>query len=125
VSWAYLISDGGNVSVRGVDDEVLEGGEGEGVPMRLKGAFGSCASSTVTMKMGIEGVLKEKLGDALGEVLQVDPSSSSTDDIRGGAVRRRSSRLRRYAPGSYILKTSIRNSGWLPFTIIRPANILL
>jgi Fe-S cluster biogenesis protein NfuA len=67
----YLISDGGNVSVRSVD----EGREGapRNVYLLLEGACGSCASSTVTMKMGIERVLREKFGEALGEVLQVDP----------------------------------------------------
>ncbi|KAL3809795.1 hypothetical protein ACHAXA_003032 [Cyclostephanos tholiformis] len=35
------------------------------------------------MKMGIERVLREKFGDALGEVLQVDPSSSM-DGAGGG-----------------------------------------
>ena len=80
----YLISDGGNVSVRSVDD-----GEEGGAPrprnvyLLLEGACGSCASSTVTMKMGIERVLREKFGDALGEVLQVDPSSSM-DGAGGG-----------------------------------------
>lgn len=63
----YLISDGGNVSVQNVDDK------GD-VYLLLEGACGSCASSTVTMKMGIERVLKEKFGDRLGEVMQVEPA---------------------------------------------------
>jgi len=63
----YLISDGGNVCVQNVD---LETGN---VYLLLEGACGSCASSTVTMKMGIERVLKEKFGDRLGEVIQVEP----------------------------------------------------
>ena len=36
------------------------------------GACGTCPSSTVTMKMGIERVLKEKFGDAVKEVVQAD-----------------------------------------------------
>jgi Fe-S cluster biogenesis protein NfuA len=44
----YLISDGGNVSVRRVDE-----GNGD-VYLKLEGACGSCSSSTITMKMGIE-----------------------------------------------------------------------
>jgi len=63
----YLISDGGNVSVPKVDPETGN------VYLLLEGACGSCASSTVTMKMGIERVLIEKFGDTLGEVIQVDP----------------------------------------------------
>ncbi|CAM6100063.1 unnamed protein product [Calypogeia fissa] len=60
----YLISDGGNVEVASVDDGV--------VSLRLQGACGTCPSSTVTMKMGIERVLNEKFGAALKGVVQVD-----------------------------------------------------
>mmetsp|Transcript_44716 Transcript_44716/g.93815 ORF Transcript_44716/g.93815 Transcript_44716/m.93815 type:complete len:468 (-) Transcript_44716:37-1440(-) len=63
----YLISDGGNVSVQNVDPD------SGNVELLLEGACGSCASSTVTMKMGIERVLKEQFGTKLGEVIQVDP----------------------------------------------------
>lgn len=59
----YLISDGGNVDVVGVADGV--------VSLKLQGACGSCPSSTTTMKMGIERVLKEKFGEALKDILQV------------------------------------------------------
>lgn len=60
----------------------------------LEGACGSCASSTVTMKMGIERVLREKFGDVLGEVVQVDSAT------RGGGGRPRASQWRRPAPRS-------------------------
>ena len=46
------------------------------VYLMLEGACGSCASSTVTMKMGIERVLKEKFGAKLNDVIQVDPEGS-------------------------------------------------
>jgi Fe-S cluster biogenesis protein NfuA len=42
----------------------------------LEGACGSCASSTVTMKMGIERVLKEKFGAKVNDVIQVDPEEA-------------------------------------------------
>jgi NFU1 iron-sulfur cluster scaffold homolog, mitochondrial len=61
----YLISDGGNVSVERVDVAT------KNVYLKLEGACGSCPSSTVTMQMGIERVLKEKF-DGLGEVVRVD-----------------------------------------------------
>ena len=61
----YLISDGGNVSVDRVEKET------KNVYLKLEGACGSCPSSTVTMQMGIERVLKENFAD-LGEVLQVE-----------------------------------------------------
>ncbi|KAL6223385.1 hypothetical protein ACLB2K_006772 [Fragaria x ananassa] len=59
----YLIADGGNVDVVSVEDGV--------VSLKLQGACGSCPSSTTTMKMGIERVLKEKFGDALKDIKQV------------------------------------------------------
>ncbi|CAJ1954510.1 unnamed protein product [Cylindrotheca closterium] len=61
----YLISDGGNVSVQSVDEAT------KNVYLKLEGACGSCPSSTVTMKMGIERVLKENFAD-LGEIIQVE-----------------------------------------------------
>eukprot|EP00262_Sarcandra_glabra_P012749 TRINITY_DN334_c0_g1_i2.p1 TRINITY_DN334_c0_g1~~TRINITY_DN334_c0_g1_i2.p1 ORF type:complete len:232 (+),score=24.88 TRINITY_DN334_c0_g1_i2:36-698(+) len=59
----YLISDGGNVDVVSVEDGVIS--------LKLQGACGSCPSSTTTMKMGIERVLKEKFGDAVKDIRQV------------------------------------------------------
>ncbi|KAL2345501.1 hypothetical protein Fmac_006786 [Flemingia macrophylla] len=59
----YLIADGGNVDVVSVQDGV--------VSLRLQGACESCPSSTTTMKMGIERVLKEKFGDAVKDIQQV------------------------------------------------------
>ncbi|OIT21965.1 PREDICTED: nifU-like protein 1, chloroplastic [Nicotiana attenuata] len=59
----YLISDGGNVDVVSVEDGV--------VSLQLQGACESCPSSTTTMKMGIERVLKEKFGEAIKEIRQV------------------------------------------------------
>eukprot|EP00984_Skeletonema_dohrnii_P010729 scaffold4209_cov121-Skeletonema_dohrnii-CCMP3373.AAC.2 len=70
----YLISDGGNVAVDNVDAETGN------VYLILEGACGSCASSTVTMQMGIERVLKEKFEERLGEVIQVDPDNEDGAD---------------------------------------------
>ena len=72
----YLISDGGNVAVAGVDLETRS------VRLVLQGACGSCPSSTVTMKMGIERVLKEKF-EALGEVLDVTQLSEAEGGVPG------------------------------------------
>ncbi|CAA7405815.1 unnamed protein product [Spirodela intermedia] len=58
----YLIADGGNVEVVSVVDGVIS--------LKLQGACGSCPSSTTTMTMGIERVLKEKFGDAVKEIRQ-------------------------------------------------------
>jgi len=81
----YLISDGGNVSVRRVDE-----GNGD-VYLKLEGACGSCSSSTITMKMGIERILKETF-PMLGEVIQVtnddeDDAAASKIDSMYSAVK--------------------------------------
>eukprot|EP00240_Pyramimonas_obovata_P002427 CAMPEP_0118959546 /NCGR_PEP_ID=MMETSP1169-20130426/63183_1 /TAXON_ID=36882 /ORGANISM="Pyramimonas obovata, Strain CCMP722" /LENGTH=521 /DNA_ID=CAMNT_0006907683 /DNA_START=112 /DNA_END=1677 /DNA_ORIENTATION=+ len=60
----YLIADGGNVEVTGV--------EGGVVAVRLQGACGTCPSSTATMQMGIEKALRNRFGDAMKELVQVD-----------------------------------------------------
>lgn len=41
------------------------------ISLQLQGACGSCPSSTTTMKMGIERVLKEKFGEAVKDIRQV------------------------------------------------------
>jgi Fe-S cluster biogenesis protein NfuA len=58
----YLIADGGDVELVEID--------GLAVKLKLKGACGSCPSSTVTMQMGIEKRLMEKIPDIM-EVVQV------------------------------------------------------
>ncbi len=66
----YLINDGGNVSVQKVDEATRN------VYLKLEGACGNCASSTVTMSMGITRVLKENF-ENLGEVVQVEDENIS------------------------------------------------
>jgi Fe-S cluster biogenesis protein NfuA len=58
----YLLSDGGNVELVEV--------EGPIVRLRLQGACGSCPSSTMTLRMGIERRLREMIPD-IAEVEQV------------------------------------------------------
>jgi len=57
----YLISDGGNVELVEI--------EGPIVRLRLQGACGSCPSSTMTLKMGIERRLREMIPE-IAEVEQ-------------------------------------------------------
>eukprot|EP00322_Chrysochromulina_rotalis_P016051 CAMPEP_0115851536 /NCGR_PEP_ID=MMETSP0287-20121206/12532_1 /TAXON_ID=412157 /ORGANISM="Chrysochromulina rotalis, Strain UIO044" /LENGTH=209 /DNA_ID=CAMNT_0003305571 /DNA_START=8 /DNA_END=637 /DNA_ORIENTATION=+ len=68
----YLISDGGNVAVVGVDADARI------VSLQLQGACGSCPSSTTTMKMGIERVLKEQWPD-LADVVEVGTGPTELD----------------------------------------------
>ena len=57
-----LISDGGNVEIAEIDGPIVK--------VRLQGACGSCPSSTMTLKMGIERKLKEMIPE-ISEVVQV------------------------------------------------------
>jgi Fe-S cluster biogenesis protein NfuA len=58
-----LQADGGDV-------ELVEVGDDGIVKVRLTGACGSCPMSTMTLKMGIEKTLKEKI-PGVKEVVQV------------------------------------------------------
>jgi Fe-S cluster biogenesis protein NfuA len=58
----YLMSDGGNVELVDID--------GPTVKLRLQGACGSCPSSAMTLRMGIERRLREFIPE-IGEVEQV------------------------------------------------------
>lgn len=58
----YLMADGGNV-------ELVEL-EGPIVRLRLQGACGSCPSSAMTLRMGIERKLKETIPE-IAEIEQV------------------------------------------------------
>ena len=55
----YLMADGGNVELVEIDGPVVN--------LRLQGACGSCPSSTMTLKMGIE----RKLRDSIPEIVEV------------------------------------------------------
>jgi Fe-S cluster biogenesis protein NfuA len=58
----YLMSDGGNVELVEI--------EGPIVKLRLQGACGSCPSSAMTLRMGIERKLKEEIPE-IAEIEQV------------------------------------------------------
>ena len=58
----FLVADGGNVEIVEI--------EGPVVKVRLQGACGSCPSSTMTLKMGIERKLREMIPE-VSEVIQV------------------------------------------------------
>lgn len=58
----FLMADGGNVELVELDGPVVR--------LRLQGACGSCPSSTMTLKMGIERKLKDSIPE-ITEVTQV------------------------------------------------------
>ncbi|KAH7543628.1 nifU-like protein 2, chloroplastic [Ziziphus jujuba] len=57
----YLMADGGNVALHEIDGNVVR--------LKLQGACGSCPSSVMTMKLGIERRLMEKIP----EIVAVEP----------------------------------------------------
>ena len=58
----FLMADGGNVEVVELDGPIVK--------VRLQGACGSCPSSTMTLKMGIERKMRECIPEVC-EVVQV------------------------------------------------------
>ncbi|BEV35781.1 NifU family protein [Synechococcus sp. M16CYN] len=58
----FLMADGGNVEVVELDGPIVK--------VRLQGACGSCPSSTMTLKMGIERKMRELIPE-VSEVVQV------------------------------------------------------
>ena len=78
----YLLADGGNVAVRDID--------GATVVLELQGACGSCPSSEMTMKMGLEKGLLEKIPEivsveqisAEGQPLTDENVEAVLDEIR-------------------------------------------
>ena len=48
-----LMADGGNVELIAVDDGVVK--------VKLTGACGGCPMATITLKMGIERILKQEI----------------------------------------------------------------
>ncbi len=57
-----LMADGGNVELIAVNDGVVK--------VRLTGACGGCAMATMTLKMGIERILKQEIPE-IKEVVAV------------------------------------------------------
>lgn len=58
----YLMSDGGNVELVELDGPIVK--------LRLQGACGSCPSSTMTLRMGLERRLREMIPE-IAEVEQI------------------------------------------------------
>ena len=51
------MADGGNVEIAEIDGPIVK--------VRLQGACGSCPSSTMTLKMGVENMLKHYIPEVL------------------------------------------------------------
>ncbi|KVH94532.1 NIF system FeS cluster assembly, NifU, C-terminal, partial [Cynara cardunculus var. scolymus] len=106
----YLIADGGNVDVVSVEDGV--------VSLKLQGACGNCPSSTTTMKMGIERVLKEKFGDAVKDIVQVYDEQPAETTVEASFLIDLKNNLYEYCVVTYILQLQAVNGH---LEILRPA----
>ncbi len=104
----YLMSDGGNVRVSGI--------EGPVVRLQLEGACGDCPSSTMTMKMGLERRLKEAIPE-ISEVVQVLPDAP---DITEEAVDEVLDGVRPFlsVAGGSIDLVSVSGSGGIQPTVV-------
>ena len=104
----YLMSDGGNVRVTGI--------EGPVVRLQLEGACGDCPSSTMTMKMGLERRLKEAIPE-ISEVVQVLPDAP---DITEEAVDEVLDGVRPFlsVAGGSIDLVSVSGSGGIQPTVV-------
>ena len=60
----YLEADGGNVSIEEITPEGV-------VKLKLLGSCGSCPMSIMTLKAGIEGLLKRLMPEDVREVVSV------------------------------------------------------
>jgi len=67
----YLQSDGGNVRLAEIDGPIVK--------LELQGACGTCPSSSMTMKMGLERKLKERIPE-IAEVIQSMPSAPTLSE---------------------------------------------
>jgi len=72
----YLMADGGNVAIAEIDGGVVR--------LELQGACGSCASSAMTMKMGLERGLREKIPEIVAvEQVAPDGPQLSEEGVEG------------------------------------------
>jgi Fe-S cluster biogenesis protein NfuA len=67
----YLQSDGGDVKLSEIDGPVVK--------LELVGACGTCPSSSMTMKMGLERKLKERIPE-ISEVIQTLPDAPAISE---------------------------------------------
>ncbi|KAG0515894.1 hypothetical protein BDA96_10G316300 [Sorghum bicolor] len=85
-----LMADGGNVALHEIDGLV--------VVLKLQGACGSCPSSTMTLKMGIETRLRDKIPDIL-EVEQIVDTETGLD-LNADNVEKVLDEIRPYLSGT-------------------------
>ncbi|KAK4757804.1 hypothetical protein SAY87_019105 [Trapa incisa] len=85
-----LMADGGNVALHEIDGLV--------VVLKLQGACGSCPSSTMTLKMGIETRLRDKIPEILAVEQIVDTETGL--DLNEDNVEKVLSEIRPYLAGT-------------------------
>jgi len=68
----YLLADGGNVVTRSIDGGIVK--------LEMQGACSTCPSSTMTLKMGLERGLREKIPEIVA-VEQTIPDGAELDEL--------------------------------------------
>ncbi|KAL6501285.1 hypothetical protein OROHE_024932 [Orobanche hederae] len=86
----YLITDGGNVALHEIDGNVVR--------LKLQGACGSCPSSTMTMKMGIERRLMEKIPEIVA--VESIPDEETGLELNEGNIEKVLEEIRPYLVGA-------------------------
>lgn len=98
-----LMADGGNVALHEIDGLV--------VVLKLQGACGSCPSSTMTLRMGIETKLRDKIPEIL-EVEQIldtetglELNEENVEKVRGmrSSITHTHTFIRRHKSCAYML----------------------
>jgi lysyl-tRNA synthetase class 2 len=105
---SYLIQDGGNVVIKDIDGPV--------VYLELQGACGTCPSSTMTMKMGLERGLKERIPE-IQEVVQALPEGPELNEEQVNVVLDGVRSFLKVAGGSIDIQ-DLRGIGGLQPTIV-------
>ncbi|CAA9378353.1 MAG: Uncharacterized NifU-like protein MSMEG_2718 [uncultured Nocardioidaceae bacterium] len=98
----YLGSHGGDVELLGVSDEGV-------VRLRLLGSCDGCASSSVTLKLAVEGAVEAAAPEVTG--IEVDTSSSESDASGGTVIPVSALRTRLTSPADPSAEAS---GGWEP-----------
>ncbi|KAJ6932023.1 hypothetical protein NC651_007653 [Populus alba x Populus x berolinensis] len=86
----YLISDGGNVALHEIDGNVVR--------LKLQGACSSCSASVMTMKMGIERRLMEKIPEIVAVEAVADEETGL--ELNGENIEKVLEEIRPYLVGA-------------------------
>lgn len=106
----FLIQDGGNVAIDDIDGPVVK--------LELQGACGTCPSSTMTMRMGLERRLKERIPE-IQEVIQAIPDGPPLDEEQVNVILDGVRPFLQVAGGSIEVESITGVGGFSPIIILK------